>query len=97
VLDAPVPARPALDAAVPSPPVPSPPVLDAPALDPPVSAPPAAAPAVLSLGARGFAALFAGVPVHTLRLAGLATGGDAATDDALGAAFCGTAFTQDRF
>jgi predicted acetyltransferase len=97
VLDAPVPARPVLDAAVPSPPVPSPPVLDAPALDPPVSAPPAAAPAVLSLGARGFAALFAGVPVHTLRLAGLATGGDAATDDALGTAFCGPAFTQDRF
>ena len=53
-------------------------------------------PAVLRLGARGFAALFAGVPVATLRLAGLAAGGGAA-EDALGAAFCGPAFSVDRF
>jgi predicted acetyltransferase len=39
------------------------------------------------LGARGFAALFAGIPVATLRRAGLAAGGDAVTDDALDTAF----------
>jgi GNAT superfamily N-acetyltransferase len=67
-------------------------------LDPPVPDPPRSLdPTVLSLGARGFAALFAGVPVPTMRVAGLATGGDAAADDALAAAFCGPAFSVDRF
>jgi predicted acetyltransferase len=51
----------------------------------------------LSVGARGFAALYAGVPVPTLRLAGLAAGGDAATDDALSSAFHGPAFTIDEY
>jgi hypothetical protein len=43
----------------------------------------------LRLGPRGFAALFAGVPLATLRRAGLASGGDPDTDDALDAAFGG--------
>jgi hypothetical protein len=73
------------------------PVLDSPVLDSTVLGSAAPDPAVLSLGARGFAALFAGVPVPTLRLASLAAGGEAATDDALSAAFCGPAFTVDRF
>jgi GNAT superfamily N-acetyltransferase len=73
------------------------PVLDSPVLDSPVLDPTSQDSTVLSLGARGFAALFAGVPIRTLRLAGLAAGGDAAVDDALGAAFCGPAFTVDRF
>ena len=80
-LDSPVP-----DSLQPGSPVPDSPVLGSTAPDSDV----------LRLGARGFAALFAGVPVSTLRLAGLAAGG-AAADDALGAAFCGPAFTVDRF
>ena len=56
--------------------------------------PPAAA---VSLGARGFAALFAGVPLPTLRRAGLAAGGDRGTDDALDCAFAGPAFLLDYF
>jgi hypothetical protein len=51
----------------------------------------------LSLGARGFAAVFAGVPVGTLRLAGLVAGGDPAADDALGVAFGGPAFMIENF
>jgi predicted acetyltransferase len=51
----------------------------------------------LRLGARGFAALFAGVPVSTLRRAGLAAGGDQAADDALDCAFGGPAFMMDYF
>ncbi len=51
----------------------------------------------LSLGPRGFAALYAGVPVATLRLAGLVAGGDAVADDALGAVFGGPAFMLDNF
>jgi predicted acetyltransferase len=54
-------------------------------------------PDALSLGARGFAALYAGVPVATLRLAGLAAGGDPAADDALSSAFHGPAFTTDLY
>jgi predicted acetyltransferase len=46
----------------------------------------------LRLGARGLAALFAGAGTGTLRLAGLASGGDPAADEALDAAFGGTAF-----
>ena len=49
------------------------------------------------LGARGFAALFAGIPLPTLRRAGLAAGGEPATDDALDCAFAGTAFLLDYF
>jgi predicted acetyltransferase len=51
----------------------------------------------LRLGSRGLAALYAGVPVPTLRLAGLAAGGDTAADDALGLAFRGPAFMIDNF
>lgn len=51
----------------------------------------------LSLGARGFAALYAGIPVATLRLTGLAARGDTAADDALGLAFRGPAFMIDNF
>lgn len=51
----------------------------------------------LRLGARGVAALFAGVPVATLRTAGLAAGGDPAADEALDSAFGGTAFMTDYF
>jgi predicted acetyltransferase len=43
----------------------------------------------LHLGPRGFAALYGGVPLSTLRRAGLASGGSAATDDALDGAFGG--------
>ncbi len=46
----------------------------------------------LRLGARGFAALYAGTPVAALRRAGLAAGGDAGADDALDTAFAGQAF-----
>jgi predicted acetyltransferase len=51
---------------------------------------------VLRLGARGFAALFAGVPLATLRRAGLAVG-DAHADEALDCAFGGPAFMYDYF
>jgi len=51
----------------------------------------------LRLGARGFAALFAGAAVASLRLAGLAAGGDPAGDDALESAFRGQAFMIDYF
>jgi predicted acetyltransferase len=51
----------------------------------------------LRLGARGFAALFGGVPVATLRLAGLVAGGDVAADEALDTAFGGAAFMHDYF
>jgi predicted acetyltransferase len=43
----------------------------------------------LHLGARGLAALYAGVPLSTLRRAGLALGGDQSTDAALDSAFGG--------
>ena len=48
-------------------------------------------------GARGLAALYAGTPVTTLRLAGLASGGAADTDAALDAAFAATTFMLDDF
>jgi predicted acetyltransferase len=51
----------------------------------------------LRLGPRGFAALFAGVPVATLRRTGLVAGGDRAADDAVDRAFGGTAFMYDYF
>lgn len=43
----------------------------------------------LRLGSRGFAALYGGVPLSTLRRAGLASGGCATVDDALDSAFGG--------
>ncbi len=49
------------------------------------------------LDARGFAALYAGVPMGTLRLAGLAAGGTPAFDEALDCAFSATAFMIDFF
>ena len=56
---------------------------------------PAAGP--VRVGARGFAALYGGIPMATLRLAGLAAGGDAADDEALDAAFGGRAFMLNAF
>ncbi len=51
---------------------------------------PLAAPASpVTLGPRGFAALFAGVPMAALRVAGLLAGGDPDTDAALDSAFAG--------
>jgi len=44
---------------------------------------------VLRLGARGLAALYGGAPLGALRRAGLAQGGDQASDDALDSAFGG--------
>jgi predicted acetyltransferase len=58
---------------------------------------PSGSPGPVTLGARGFAALYGGVPMATLRRAGLATGGDARADDALDAAFAGPAFMLDDF
>jgi len=49
------------------------------------------------LGARGFAALYGGVPMDTLRRAGLVAGGEPSTDEALDAAFAGKAFLLDSF
>jgi len=51
----------------------------------------------LTLGARGLAALYGGVPLATLRHAGLVAGGSPETDAALDAAFPGPAFTLDEF
>jgi predicted acetyltransferase len=56
-----------------------------------------AAPPALQLGARGLAALYAGTPVATLRLAGLGFGGSPDTDAALDAAFAATAYMVDDF
>jgi GNAT superfamily N-acetyltransferase len=61
---------------------------------PPALVPPAGP---VRLGARGFAALYAGIPMATLRRSGLATGGDPGADDALDAAFAGQAFLLDDF
>ncbi len=62
--------------------------------DAPAGLPPAAP---LILGARGFAALYAGTPLATLRLAGLAAGGAPAADAALDIAFAGHPFMLDYF
>jgi predicted acetyltransferase len=51
----------------------------------------------VSLGQRGFAALYAGVPMSTLRLAGLAAGGDEESDGQLDAAFACQPFLLDYF
>ena len=60
----------------------------------PTDASPAAEPVVL--GPRGFAALYAGVPMATLRAAGLAAGG-AAHDATLNALFSAHPFMPDYF
>jgi len=52
---------------------------------------------VLTLGARGLAALYAGTPLVTLRQAGLAAGGTPADDAALDAAFAATPYMLDAF
>lgn len=52
----------------------------------------------VTFGARGLAALYAGLPVDALRIAGLVTGGDADADAALEHAFAGpTAYLLDYF
>jgi predicted acetyltransferase len=56
-----------------------------------------AAPGALALGARGLAALYAGTPVATLRLAGLAAGGAPDDDAFLSAAFPGPSWMLDVF
>jgi predicted N-acetyltransferase YhbS len=56
---------------------------------------PAAPP--VRLGPRGFAALFAGVPMATLRRAGLAAGGDGTADAALDCAFAAQPYLLDYF
>jgi predicted acetyltransferase len=53
-------------------------------------APAEASSASLRLDPNGFAALFAGTPVHVLRTAGLASGGDRVGDELLDAAFAGS-------
>ena len=54
-------------------------------------------PEALTVGARGLAALYAGTPVQTLRLAGLAAGGSPSDDALLTGAFAGTAYMLDDF
>jgi predicted acetyltransferase len=54
-------------------------------------------PGRLTLGARGVAALYAGIPVGSLRLAGLASGGAPEGDAALDAAFAAAPFMLDEF
>ena len=53
--------------------------------------------APLVLGARGFAALYGGTAVATLRRAGLAAGGDPGGDAALDGAFAAYSFMLDYF
>jgi predicted acetyltransferase len=52
---------------------------------------------LLTLGARGLAALYAGTPVASLRLAGLAAHGDRDADAALDAAFAANSYMLDGF
>lgn len=54
-------------------------------------------PSSLTLGPRGLAALYAGVPVESLRLSGLASGGAPDCDASLNAAFAATAYMVDDF
>ncbi|HYK33504.1 MAG TPA: GNAT family N-acetyltransferase [Streptosporangiaceae bacterium] len=56
-----------------------------------------APPEAVAFGPRGFAALFAGVPMATLRVAGLAAGGDQAADSLLDCAFACVPFMIDAF
>jgi predicted acetyltransferase len=61
------------------------------------STPPTSAAGPVRVGARGFAALYGGIPMTTLRLAGLASGGSAADDEALDDAFGARAFMLQAF
>jgi predicted acetyltransferase len=63
----------------------------------PVASPGTRGATPLTLGARGLAALYAGTPVATLRLAGLVTGGTPDAGPALDAAFAATAYMVDDF
>jgi predicted acetyltransferase len=54
-------------------------------------------PAPLTLGPRGVAALYAGIPVATLRMSGLASGGTPEAGALLDAAFAATPFMVDDF
>ena len=56
-----------------------------------------ACPGPVTLGPRGFAALYAGVPMATLRVAGLASGGEPAADEALDAVFLSHPHLLDYF
>jgi predicted acetyltransferase len=58
---------------------------------------PGAPGAPLRLGPRGLAALYAGTPLATLRMAGLAAGGDPGADTLLDAAFAATPYMLDHF
>jgi predicted acetyltransferase len=51
----------------------------------------------LRLGPRGLAALYAGTPLATLRMAGLASGGDPGADAILDATFAATPYMLDHF
>jgi predicted acetyltransferase len=51
----------------------------------------------VTLGPRGFAALYAGLPMATLRVAGLAAGGDREADAALDSVFGAQSFLLDYF
>jgi predicted acetyltransferase len=61
------------------------------------SSPPASPAGPVRVGAGGFAALYGGTPMATLRQAGLAAGGGPADDEALDAAFAGPAFMLHEF
>jgi predicted acetyltransferase len=54
-------------------------------------------PDALTMGPRGFAALYGGTPLATLRRAGLAAGGDPGADGVLDAAFGADAFMLESF
>jgi predicted acetyltransferase len=54
-------------------------------------------PAPLTLGPRGVAALYAGTPVTSLRMSGLASGGTPEADAALDTAFAATPYMVDDF
>ena len=51
----------------------------------------------LTIGVRGLAALYSGTPMASLRLAGLATGGDPVADSELDGAFGGASYLLDNF
>ena len=54
-------------------------------------------PGPLTLSPRGLAALYAGIPVASLRLSGLAAAGTPESDAALNAAFAATSYMVDDF
>jgi hypothetical protein len=55
------------------------------------------APSPVMLGPRGFAAMFAGTPMATVRAAGLAAGGDRGADEALDSVFGAEPYMLDYF